>query len=169
MHRIEIDRTKRLYDEPHLGHNRYHPDIEPVLEVGEGEEVVIETRDSVDGQLPPDADESAFVSLQPGAIHPLTGPIFVKGAEPGDVLEVEFVDIVPQAHGFSVILPGSGFLRDLMTEPFLVHWTLRDGWATSEQIPGVRIPSAPFMGISVEDASTINVSPLSFLIASSLT
>ena len=148
MHRIEIDRTKRLCDEPHLGHNRYHPDIEPVLEVGEGEEVVIETRDSVDGQLPPGTDESAFLSLQSGAVHPLTGPIFVKGAEPGDILEVEFVDIVPQAHGFSAILPGFGFLRDLMTESFLVHWTLRDGWATSEQIPGVRIPGAPFMGIS---------------------
>src|SRR5258707_13878283 len=35
-----------------------------------------------------------------------------------------------------------------MTEPFLVHWKIRDGWATSEQIPRVRIPGAPFMGVS---------------------
>ncbi|MFT4564425.1 MAG: formamidase [Gammaproteobacteria bacterium] len=158
MHRIEIDRSKHLCDEPHLGHNRYHPDVEPVLEVREGEEVVIETRDSVDGQLPPDVDESAFASLQPGAIHPLTGPVFVKGAEPGDVLEIEFLDIVAQAHGFSVIFPGFGFLRDLMTEPFLVHWTLNGGWATSDQIPGVRIPSAPFMGISALAPSAKEIS-----------
>jgi formamidase len=45
-------------------------------------------------------------------------------------------------------MPGLGFLRDVMTEPFLVHWQIRDGWATSAQIPGVRIPGAPFMGVS---------------------
>ena len=52
MHRINVDRSKTLAEEPHLGHNRYHPDVEPVLEVNEGEEVVIETRDGLDGQLP---------------------------------------------------------------------------------------------------------------------
>lgn len=55
MHVIRIDRSKRLLEERHLGHNRYHPDIEPILEVEPGEEVVLETRDGVDGQLPPSA------------------------------------------------------------------------------------------------------------------
>jgi formamidase len=45
-------------------------------------------------------------------------------------------------------MPGLGFLRDVMTEPFLVHWRIADGWATSAQMPGVRIPGAPFMGVS---------------------
>ena len=45
-------------------------------------------------------------------------------------------------------MPGLGFLRDVFTEPFLVHWQIADGWATSAQIPGVRIPGAPFMGVS---------------------
>ena len=148
MHRIEIDRSKRLCDEPHLGHNRYHPDIEPILEVSEGEEVLVETRDCVDGQIEAHADEQVFVQLEGGAIHPLTGPIYVKDAAPGDVLEVEFVDILPADNGFSAIIPGMGFLRDLMADPFLVHWRMQDGWASSEQIPGVRIPGAPFMGIS---------------------
>ena len=53
MHAIRIDRSKRLAEEPHLGHNRFHPDIEPVLEVAAGEEVVMETRDSLDGQITP--------------------------------------------------------------------------------------------------------------------
>ena len=82
-----------------------------------------------------------------GLIHPLTGPVYVKGAQPGDVLEVEFLDILPQAQAFSAILPGFGFLRDVCTTPFLVHWHISDGWATSPQLPGVRIPGAPFMGI----------------------
>ena len=147
-HRIEINRTKPLAEEPHLGHNRYHPDIEPILEVGAGEEVVIETRDAVDGQIAPDATEAVLETMDGGAIHPLTGPVYVKGAAPGDGLEIEFLDIEPQATGFSLVRPGRGFLRDIMTTPFLAHWRLDDGWATSEQIPGVRIPGAPFMGIS---------------------
>jgi formamidase len=58
------------------------------------------------------------------------------------------VDIVAQPHGFSCILPGLGFLRDVMTTPFLAHWTISGDWATSPAIPGVRIPAAPFMGVS---------------------
>ena len=91
---------------------------------------------------------AAFQGFPAGAVHPLTGPVLVKGARPGDLLEVEFTDIVAQPHGFSCILPGLGFLRDVFTTPFLVHWTMADGWATSPAIPGVRIPSAPFMGVS---------------------
>ncbi|TMJ42928.1 MAG: acetamidase/formamidase family protein, partial [Alphaproteobacteria bacterium] len=62
--------------------------------------------------------------------------------------EIEFTDIIAQPVAFSAIIPGLGFLRDVMTEPFLVHWQIRDGWATSAEIPGVRIPGAPFMGVS---------------------
>lgn len=148
MHSIHIDRSVPLASEPHVGHNRYHPDIEPVLEVSEGEEVSMETRDAVDGQISPTATVADLAELDANAVHPLTGPIYVKGAEPGDALEIEFLDIEPQPTAFSAIIPGLGFLRDIMTEPFLVQWKISDGWATSEQIPGVRIPGAPFMGIS---------------------
>ena len=50
---ISIDRTKRLREEPHTGHNRWHPDIPPVIEVAPGEEVTLETRDAVDLQIGP--------------------------------------------------------------------------------------------------------------------
>ena len=73
--------------------------------------------------------------------------MLVKGARPGDLLEVEFVDILPQPHAFTGIVPGLGFLRDLYTEPYLVHWRIAEGWATSGGLPGVRIPGAPFMGV----------------------
>ena len=148
MATIRIDRGKPLASEPRKGHNRYHPDIEPALEVGVGEEVVLECRDALDGQIRPGMTEGDLEGVDAGLVHPLTGPVYVKGAEPGDILEVEFLDIVPERTAFSAIIPGMGFLRDVMTEPFLAHWTVRDGWATSVQIPGVRIPGAPFMGIS---------------------
>ena len=148
MHRFTIDRGKRLSEAPHTGHNRFHPDLEPILEVRPEEEVVLETRDALDGQLSADSTVEDFTSLDTGAVHPLTGPVHVAGAEPGDVLEVEFLAIEPAERGFSVILPNLGFLRDLFTTPYLVHWDLTDGYATSPQIPGVRLPGAPFMGIS---------------------
>ena len=50
---ISIDRAKRLRDEPHKGHNRWHPDIAPVIEVEPGEDVTLETRDAMDLQIGP--------------------------------------------------------------------------------------------------------------------
>jgi formamidase len=148
MKSIEIDRSKPLSDDPSKGHNRFHPNIPPILEVDAGEDVVLETRDGVDGQLGPTATEADFERFEAGLVHPLTGPVFVKGVQPGDLLEVEFLDIMPQPHAFSAIIPGLGFLRDVCTTPFLVQWQISDGWATSPQLPGVRIPGAPLLGIS---------------------
>src|SRR5207248_4951920 len=148
MHAIRIDRSKPLAEEPHLGHNRYHPDIEPVAEIGEGDEIALETRDALDGQIKPGMTAADLAAVEAGVVHPLTGPVFVKGAMPGDMLEIEFTDIIAQPIAFSAIMPGLGFLRDVFADPFLVHWEIRGGWASSAQIPGVRIPGAPFMGVS---------------------
>jgi formamidase len=147
MKSVEIDRSKPLIEQPNTGHNRWHPDIPPIMEAGEGEEIVLETLDSVDGQLGPSTTAASMAGLHAGAIHPMTGPVLVKGAKPGDLLEIEFVDILPQPHAFTGIVPGLGFLRDLYTAPYLVHWRIADGWATSTALPGVRIPGGPFMGV----------------------
>src|SRR6266446_2703701 len=120
MKSIEIDRGKRLQAQPTTGHNRFHPSIPPIVSVDEGEEVVLPTRDGVDGQLGPSTREADMAAMESGAIHPLTGPVFVKGARAGDVLEVEFLDILPEPYAFTAIVPGLAFLRDLFTTPFLV-------------------------------------------------
>jgi formamidase len=146
MKTIEIDRKKRLKDEPHTGHNRWHPDISPIVEVKPGEKVVIETRDALDGQIQPGMVEDDLEHLSGKAAHPLTGPVFIKGAKPGDLLEIENVDIVSQPFGWTRVRPGAGFLRDAFPEPYLVHWEMKDRWAMSPQLPGVRIPEGSFMG-----------------------
>jgi formamidase len=149
-HVIAIDPAKPLAQQPETGHNRWHEAVEPVVEVEPGDTVVYETRDAFDGQLGVDASDEDVGNAQLGPVHPLTGPVYVKGAEPGDLLEAELLSIDPdpwEDWGYTVEVPGFGFLRDDFPDPYIVHWKLNgsDG-ATSEQIPGVRIPFSPFLG-----------------------
>ena len=146
MKSVEIDRSKRLKDDPGKGHNRWHPDITPILEVDTDEEVSLETRDASDGQMNANVTVDDFDGFAGKVGHPLTGPVYITGASPGDLLEVEYVDVIPQANGWTRSRPGAGFLRDLFTEPYVAHWEMSDGWATSPQLPRVRIPNGSFMG-----------------------
>ena len=101
MKSIEIDRDKRLKDEPQKGHNRWHPDVTPVVEADPGEEVVLETRDASDSQIKPHMTVDDMDGLDGKVAHPLTGPVYVKGAQPGDLLEVEYLDVVAQPRGWT--------------------------------------------------------------------
>ena len=146
-HAIRIDRTKPLRDQPHTGHNRWHPDIPPTLSVEPDDTVVLETRDALDGAITPETTAAELHRVDLNLVHPLTGPVFINGAEPGDLLEVRILDIAPQSFGFTVIVPGFGFLRDYFPAPFLVKWAIEGGVAVSPDLPDVRIPAGPFMGV----------------------
>ena len=139
IHEIRIDRSKTLTEEPGTGHNRWHPDIPPVVRCEPGDEVVLETRDALDGQLGPAAGLDAVAAANLDVVHPLTGPVYVEGAEPGDLLAVEIVDIEPDTYGFTVQIPGFGFLRDVFPEPYKVNWDIAGDWATSAELPGVSV------------------------------
>jgi len=69
---IEIDRRKRLKDEPNTGYNRWHPDIPPAIAVEPGEEVVLETRDGSDGQVKPGMPAAELAHLPKKVAHALT-------------------------------------------------------------------------------------------------
>jgi formamidase len=144
---IRIDRSLPLAAEPHTGHNRWHPDIPPALRCEPGDEVVLETRDTFDGYFDAGSTTKDVEQADFGLVHPLTGPVFVAGARPGDLLVAEILEVAPEPFGFTAQVPGFGFLRDDFPEPFLVRWELADGWAASDDLPGVRIPGAPFMGV----------------------
>ncbi|MGH3136465.1 MAG: acetamidase/formamidase family protein [Gaiellaceae bacterium] len=128
-------------------HNRWHPDLDPLASVAPGEEVTLETRDGLDGQLTKDSTHDDARSLDLGLGHPLTGPVSVVGAEPGDLLEVELVSYETAGFGVTAVIPGFGFLADLFPEPYVVHWELRDGRARSPELPGVAVPEAAFAGV----------------------
>jgi formamidase len=147
VHRVSVDRSKTLAEQPEIGHNRWHPDIPPILRVAPGERVILETLDALDGQITnaSTVDDVARVNLD--VVHPLTGPVFIDGAEPGDLLEISIVDVEPAEFGFTVQVPGFGFLRDEFPDSHIVRWQLADGYATSDDLPGVRIPGASFPGV----------------------
>ena len=146
-HRLEIDATRPLIDDPANGHNRWHSAIPYVLDIEPGESVLFQLRDGLDVQIRPDSttDDVAAMDLNRG--HPLTGPVSISGAEPGDLLDVEILDVTPADWGYTIIMPNFGVLGDRFSEPFLVKWDLHGGVARSPELPGVAIPGEPFLGV----------------------
>jgi formamidase len=126
--------------------NRYHPDIPAVARAKPGEMIVLHTRDALDSDLRLDSNADDLAAVDLNLVHPMTGPVHIEGAERGDVLAVTLVDIEPDQYGYTVIVPGFGFLRDIYTEPYLVNWKISRTHAVSDQMPGIRIPYEAFMG-----------------------
>jgi formamidase len=111
-----------------------------------GDGLAFELRDSRDRRLTRESRHEDLLSL-PHAVHPLTGPVWVEDAEPGDALEVEFLGYDCDDFGWTGIWPGSGMLGDLFPDPYLVSWELDGRVARSGSLPGVAVPGAPFAGV----------------------
>jgi formamidase len=146
-HSLPVDRSVSLQDDPANSHNRWHPSIEPCLEIDPGDTVVFECRDGFDGQIRDGAVPEDLQQLQLGREHPLTGPVSVKGAEPGDLLAVDVLDVEAGPYGFSGVFAGFSRLSDRFTESWLSHWQIDAGVARSPQVPGVTVRGRPFLGI----------------------
>lgn len=130
-----------------MNHNRWHPDIEPVAKVSPGQDVRLETDDGLAGQLTRKSSHADAARLNLGLGHPLSGPLWVSGAEPGDLLEIEFVAYEPADFGVTAVIPGFGFLADRFPEPFVVKWEIAGGSARSAELPGIAVPEATFAGV----------------------
>jgi formamidase len=144
--RVPVQRHRSIVDSPENSHNRIWPDLPPVAAIEPGEELVLELRDGMDGQLSPRSSADSLESINLDANHPLTGPIEVRGARPGDVLVVEPRRIEPDGFGATAVIPGFGLLGDLFSRPFLVRWKIEQGVARSRDLPGVAIRGLPFLG-----------------------
>jgi formamidase len=128
-------------------HNRWHPDLEPALRVSPGEVVRLDCEDGLAGQLTAESVHADAGRLELGLGHPLSGPVYVEGAEPGDVLQVEFLSFETAEFGVTAVIPGFGFLADLFPDPYVVPWEIADGLARSPELPGVAVPEATFAGV----------------------
>src|SRR3954452_10931671 len=134
---------------------------EPVITVDDGDTVVVESRDVSDNQIGPDSDASVIPNLDWDGVYPRAGPIQVNGAEPGDTLAIEILDLQTRGWGWTAILPGLGLLPEDFPDPYLRVFEFTDG----DRIPfaeNVEIPVTPFfgtMGVCPEGASAVPVMP----------
>jgi formamidase len=143
---VQIDRSRPLHLGAAGGHNRWHPDIAPVATVEPGDTVTFEIRDSRDRQITRDSSHADMLEL-PALAHPLTGPVDLVGAQPGDVLELEVIGYETDDFGWTAIFPGAGFLADVFSGPFVLKWELEGGLARSGQLPGVAVPACTHAGV----------------------
>jgi formamidase len=150
---FKVDLTKTIAQQELPGHNRWHPDIPAVVSVKPGDVFRIECKDWTDGQIKNNDDPTDIKDVKLTVVHVLSGPISVQGAEPGDILVVDLLDVgtLPgDEWGFTGIFDranGGGFLTEHYPRPAKAIWDLQGIFASSRHIPGVRFAGIPHPGL----------------------
>ncbi len=129
--------------------NRLHADIPMAARAKPGERILMIGRDAGDLQIDPDEFESGESSprLSFGVVHPLTGPVYIEGADVGDVLAVTIENIDPGPVGWTSASAFGFAGAAVESESRFIVWRLNDEYAVSDDLPGVRIPNASFPGV----------------------
>jgi acetamidase/formamidase len=133
----------RLTAEP--THSRWNRALEPRLTISSGDTVHMSCLDASGGQVKPGASVENFLAIDRNRIHALTGPIRIEGAEPGDVLEIQVLQVEHRGWGWTSVIPGLGFLKDRFREPYLFHWALDR--EISRSLGSAIVPLRPFCGV----------------------
>jgi len=119
--------------------------VTPRLTIEPGDTVVIECAEPI-GQVQPTWSQEDFGTADPALAHALTGSIAIAGAEPGDALQIEILDIEHKGWGWSGHIPEFGLLADDFPHPYIRHWELDGGWCRFP-VGDITIPAAPFPGV----------------------
>jgi acetamidase/formamidase len=139
---VHADRTHTVWDNS----------IAPALEVEPGATVELAVTDASGGQLHRDSSIEDVAALDFTRVNPVTGPVFVKGAVPGDVLDVEILSLRPGDWGWTAIIPGFGLLAEEFPEPWLQISSVDAAAGVVRFLEDVELPFEPFPG-------TIGVAP----------
>jgi acetamidase/formamidase len=126
-------------------HSRWNRALQPRLTIASGDTVHMRCVDASGAQVSPASSVEDFLAIDRGRIHALTGPIWIDGAEPGDVLEIQVLQVEHLGWGWTSVIPGLGFLKDQFREAFLFHWTLDR--EISRSLEGAVVPLRPFCGV----------------------
>jgi acetamidase/formamidase len=126
--------------------------LAPALEIESGETVELHVRDASDEQIGRDSSAADVARLDFSQVNPVSGPVYVKGARPGDVLAVELLEFRPPEWGWTAIIPGFGLLADEYPEPWLRISDIDTERATVRFADAIALPYRPFPG-------TIGVAP----------
>jgi formamidase len=150
---FKVDLTKPMDQQELPGHNRWHPDIPAVVSVNPGEVFRIECKDWTDGQIKDNDDPKDVEEVDLTVVHVLSGPIWVNGAQPGDILVVDLLDIGAlqgDEWGFTGIFAkenGGGFLTDHYPKAAKAIWDFQGIYTSSRHIPGVRFAGITHPGL----------------------
>lgn len=141
---FRVDLNKPMDEQETPGHNRWHPDIPATVSVNPGDIFRIECKDWTDGQISNNDDPSDIRDVNLNRVHVLSGPIWVNGVEPGDLLVVDILDIgaIQGAEwGFNGVFDkqnGGSFLTEHYPEALKSIWDFQGIYTTSRHIPGVK-------------------------------
>lgn len=140
---IKVDLSQTPYENDMI-HNRWHPDIPMAVTVKPGDDFILECYDWTGGQIKNDDDAADVRDVDLSQVHFLSGPVGVEGAEPGDLLVVDLLDIgaFPQQqwgfNGFFSKQNGGGFLTEHFPLAQKSIWDFEGMFTKSRHIPGVR-------------------------------
>ncbi len=143
-------------------HNKFSSTIKPVLKVASGAVIEAYTKEASDGQFSLNATLGALDSLDFEPIHPLTGPVYVNNAQPGDVLKVTLHKIELGDWGWNAILPGFGFLADTLDAKYLKLYELGKDKKKIVFKEGMELQLNPFpgvMGVAPDTTALLNTIP----------
>lgn len=144
-------------------HNKFSATIEPILRVESGAVIEAFTEDASDEQFGPDSEIEALDALSFDPIHPLTGPVYVEDAQPGDMLKVTLHKVEVGDWGWNAILPGFGFLADTFPEvKYLKIYELGPDKKSVRFNDDIEIPLRPFpgvMGVAPATTELLNTIP----------
>ena len=150
--------THHLDDQqPHAFWDCEYP---PRVRIKSGDTVVFETQEASAKQVTPASGHEILGRIDFGPIHPLTGPVYVEGAEPGDGLEVEIIRLKHKGWGWNGVIPGFGLLGEEFANPYVHHYKL--GRTHCEFRKDIRIPYEPFcgvMGVAPREPGRLNTIP----------
>ena len=146
-----LDNSKKFTNQKHVGHNRWHPDIPAQVQVKPGDSFRVHCREWFDGAIHNDDSADDILNAPLAGVHVLSGPIAVEGAQPGDLLIVDLLDVGPipqedsgplsgQGWGYTGVFAtrnGGGFLTEQFPDAYKVIWDFRGQTATSRHIPNV--------------------------------
>jgi amidase len=121
----------------------FGPDLDPVVEVEPGAVVRLETNDCFTGQIRSEDDLVTGIDFE--RINSATGPVAVKGAEPGDSLVAELLEVTPIEWGVATIIPGYGQLHEQVRSPVTKIFQVRDGMVEMDE--RIRFPLRPMVGV----------------------
>ncbi|MEV6859953.1 formamidase [Streptosporangium subroseum] len=157
---FSVDQSKSMRDQAVPGHNRWHPDIPTAAMVRPGDEFRLECRDWTDAQIGNNDSANDVRDVDLSQTHMLSGPIGVEGAEPGDLLVVDILDLGPvpqqtgdvsgQGWGYTGVFAkanGGGFLTDYFPDAYKAVWDFHGIYATSRHLPGVRYAGITHPGL----------------------